>query len=84
MFLQLLKIVGLIQTWLWRSSFHSSDVLFWSVSMHCRINVNSLYDILIILRKLREYSFFLVSYVEERQWWPIQCPNKGRRKKAKG
>ena len=21
--------------------------------------------------------------VEERLWWPIQCPNKGRRKKAK-
>ena len=23
----------------------------------------------------------LVSYVEERPWWPIQSPNKGRRKK---
>ena len=27
--------------------------------------------------------FFLVSYVEERPWWPIQSPNKGRKKKAK-
>ena len=26
-----------------------------------------------------------MSYVGERPWWPIQCPNKGRRKKeAKG
>ena len=25
--------------------------------------------------------FFLVSYVEERLWWPIQSPNKGRKKK---
>ena len=29
-------------------------------------------------------TFFLVSYVEERPWWPIQSPNKGRKKKAKG
>ena len=29
-------------------------------------------------------SFFLVSYVGERPWWPIQCLNKGRKKKAKG
>ena len=28
--------------------------------------------------------FFIVSYVEERPCWPIQCPNKGRKKKAKG
>ena len=28
--------------------------------------------------------FFLVSYVEERLRWPIQKPNKGRKKKAKG
>ena len=28
-------------------------------------------------------SFFLVGYVEERLWWPIQGPNKGREKKAK-
>ena len=27
-------------------------------------------------------SFFLVGYVEERRWWPIQSPNKGRKKKA--
>ena len=26
--------------------------------------------------------FFLVSYVEERLWWPIQSPNIGRKKKA--
>ena len=26
---------------------------------------------------------FLVSYVGERPWWPIQSPNKGRKKKAK-
>ena len=24
--------------------------------------------------------FFLVDYVEERFWWPIQCLNKGRKK----
>ena len=29
-------------------------------------------------------SFFLVGYVEERPWWPIQSPKKGREKKAKG
>ena len=23
--------------------------------------------------------FFLVGYVEERLWWPIQSPNKGRK-----
>ena len=27
---------------------------------------------------------FLVSYVEERPWWPIQRPNRGRRGKTKG
>ena len=26
--------------------------------------------------------FFLVGYVEERLWWPIQSPNIGRKKKA--
>ena len=26
--------------------------------------------------------FFLVGYVEERLWWPIQSPNKGGKKKA--
>ena len=25
--------------------------------------------------------FFLVSYVEERPWWPIHWPNKERKKK---
>ena len=30
------------------------------------------------------FSFFLISYVGERPWWPIQCLNKGRKKKAKG
>ena len=29
-------------------------------------------------------SFFLVSYVGERPWWPMQSPNKGRKKKVKG
>ena len=28
-------------------------------------------------------SFILVSYVEERPRWPIQCLNKGRKKKVK-
>ena len=28
--------------------------------------------------------FFLVSYVGERPWWPIQGLNKGRKKNAKG
>ena len=27
-------------------------------------------------------GFFLVGYVEERPWWPIQSPNIGRKKKA--
>ena len=26
--------------------------------------------------------FFLVGYVEERPWWPIQSPNIGGKKKA--
>ena len=30
------------------------------------------------------YFIFLVSYVGERPWWPIQSLNKGRKKKAKG
>ena len=25
-----------------------------------------------------------MSYVGERQWWPIQSPNKGKKKKAEG
>ena len=28
-------------------------------------------------------EFFLVGYVEERLWWPIQSSNIGRKKKAK-
>ena len=28
------------------------------------------------------FFFFLVGYVEERLWWPIQCPNIGGKKKA--
>ena len=28
------------------------------------------------------YHFPLVSYVQERPWWPIQSPNKGRKWKA--
>ena len=27
---------------------------------------------------------FLVNHAGERPWWPIQSPNKGRKKKAKG
>ena len=27
---------------------------------------------------------YLVSYVRERPWWPIQSANNGRKKKAKG
>ena len=30
------------------------------------------------------FLLFLVSYAEERPWWPIQSPNKGSKKKAKG
>ena len=30
----------------------------------------------------KSHSFFLVGYVEERLWWPIQCPNIERKKKA--
>ena len=34
-------------------------------------------------RKARRVALsFLVGYVEERPWWPIQSPNKGRKKKA--
>ena len=33
--------------------------------------------------KLEHFSFFfLVGYVEERLWWPIQSPNVGEKKKA--
>ena len=31
-----------------------------------------------------EDALFLVSYVVERPWWPMQSSNKGRKKKAKG
>ena len=27
-------------------------------------------------------AVFLVGYIEERIWWPVQSPNKGRKKKA--
>ena len=30
------------------------------------------------------FLFFLVGYVEEKLWWPIQSPNTGGKKKAKG
>ena len=30
----------------------------------------------------RFFFFFLVGYVDERPWWPIKSPNKGRKKKA--
>ena len=30
------------------------------------------------------FLFFLVGYVEERLWWPIQSPNTGGKKKADG
>ena len=33
-------------------------------------------------RRYERSNFFLVGYVEERLWWPIQSPNKGRKKKA--
>ena len=29
-----------------------------------------------------DLTLFLVGYVEERPWWPIQSPNIGRKKKA--
>ena len=29
------------------------------------------------------FIFSSVSHVEERLWWPIQSPNKGRKQKAK-
>ena len=31
---------------------------------------------------IENFFFFLVGYVEERPWWPIQSPNIGRKKKA--
>ena len=34
--------------------------------------------------KLVPFSSSLVSYVEKKPWWPIQSPNKGRKKTAKG
>ena len=30
------------------------------------------------------FSEFLVSYVGERQWWPVQSPNARGKKKMKG
>ena len=38
--------------------------------------------VLNIFSHLLYFSSFLVSYVEERPWWSIQSPNKGRKKKA--
>ena len=32
----------------------------------------------------KTFFFFLLSYVEERPWWPTQSPNKGTKKEAKG
>ena len=32
---------------------------------------------------LRDSYFFLMGYVEERLWWSIQSPNKGRKRQAK-
>ena len=37
---------------------------------------------LLIKRRADLEQFFLVGYVEERLWWPIQSPNKGKKKKA--
>ena len=34
------------------------------------------------LHQEKSPDFFLVSYVGESLWWPIQSPNKGRKKKA--
>ena len=48
-----------------------------STSTSCRakkIPVNSIQTLL--------YTFFLVGYVEERLWWPIQSPNIGGKKKG--
>ena len=37
------------------------------------------------LQNLKQDLFLpLVSYVGESPWWPIQSPNRGRKKKAKG
>ena len=36
---------------------------------------------LLIYSSLRLCFFFLVSVVVERPWWPMQSPNKGRKKK---
>ena len=59
--------------------------------MHCcwsmQATNDSLDDSLHALRShlgINLILFFLVSYVGERPWWPIQCLNKGRKKKAKG
>ena len=40
---------------------------------------------MVTIRSMSMYSFFLfflVDYVEERLWWPIQSPNIGGKKKA--
>ena len=37
---------------------------------------------LLEIRRRNMSSLFLVSYVGERPWWPIQSPNKGRKKEA--
>ena len=34
------------------------------------------------IMKMIDENFFSVGYVEERPRWPIQSPNKGRKKKA--
>ena len=48
---------------------------------HGSAPVVSIY-IIVSLAVCLSYFFLLVGYVEERPWWPIQSPNKGRKKKA--
>ena len=48
---------------------HNTNAKFVTASLFCHFSLNF-------------FVFFLVGYVEERPWWPIQSPNIGRKKKA--
>ena len=61
----------------------------WSlVRLHLQFNLNfekkstAICILQQIVNRAFFFFFFLVGYVEERPWWPIQSPNKGRKKNA--
>ena len=53
-------------------------------SVHVQAKGNPQFQLIAKISIWIFFLFFLVSYVGERPWWPIQRPNKGRKKQAKG